>query len=166
MKIVSRKELVNAQNSNLSEGVIKEACGKAFPLELICIKLDGGCRSHFPNGKGYMLPDYISMTGRLYQVKGREGGFDIVGTLKQTIDHDASRWYRLGHVNKHGLHIYTFHERQLKRLINRLPDLFRESEGRYRIRAGLMKRTADLKELSDSWTLIPADELVDLFYSL
>lgn len=166
MKIMSMKELRNAQAANLSEGVIKEACGKAFPLELICIKLDGGCRGHYPNGKGYLLPDYVSLTGRLVQVKGREGGFDIQGTLKQTLDHDASRWYRLGHVNKYGLFIYTFHERQLKKLITRLPDLFRETKGRYRVRAGLMKRTADLKELSDSWTLIPADELVELFYSL
>ena len=166
MKIMSMKELKNAQSRNLPESLIKQACGKAFPLELICIKLDGGCRAHYPTGKGYLLPDYVSLTGRKYQVKGKEGGFDIQGTLKQTLDYDASRWYRLAHVNKYGLSIYTFHERQLKRLINRLPDLFRESEGRYRIRAGLMKHTADLKELSNEWVLIPADELVELFYSL
>ena len=123
-----------------------------------------GCRKYYATASGTVYPDVINRFGGYVQLKGIEGGFDVVdfSCATEAIEADYSNAFGIASVDKNGLHLYKIPSHSMYRLVE--ADIIRESKGRYRIRRGLMKHAALLRGVKSKYWNIPKSESITTLY--
>ena len=142
------EELQRLNLLDLEDFEAGEILSKDSGAELVAMTIEH-CREYLPKASGTNAPDFISGAGGYIQVKGMTGGFNLNGTLENTIIQDFSNFFFIiTKPQKNGIHWYRIPKDNFIKLAKEY-DIFRLSYNRYRLVEGLRKHDKRLREASD-----------------